>query len=247
LSGLKHAMSFIFAVVILVALALPVFATQYNPGVASGQYMKYGNFVGSGPGYEAFNDYGFLNLQVVGVSGNAVTLLSTGQFKNGTALPGNGTADVWNIETGTDNGTPSTQGPIIAANLNQGNAIPPPGTYAVNQTANRIYLGTTRSVNILNVIISTPDYNSTLDYVYDRLSGMLLESTTTTITQAQPQPITSTYSYSVVETNIFGSVTPSPTVPEFSYQASLLVASIVSIIVISVIVIFQRRAKKTRC
>ena len=93
MSSLKHVISsFIIAVVILVALVLPVLTIQYNVGVTSGQYVKYGNFVGSGPGYEAFNDYGFINLQVVSVSGNAVTLLSTGQFKNGTALPGNGKA-----------------------------------------------------------------------------------------------------------------------------------------------------------
>jgi hypothetical protein len=242
LSSLKHVISFIITVVILVALVLPVLAIQYNVGVTSGQYVKYGNFVGSGPGYEAFNDYGFLNLQVVSVSSDAVTLLSTGQFKNGTALPGNGTTDVWNIETGTDNGTPSTQGPIIAANLNQGDAIPPPNTYAVNQTADRTYLGTTRSVNILNVTVSTPDYNSTLNYVYDKLSGMLLESTSTTTTQAQPQPITSTYSYSIVETNIFGSTIPSPTVPEFSPQILALIATIISIIIISAVVL-QRRTK----
>lgn len=229
------------AVTILLALALPVFAIQYSPGVTSGQYVKYGNFTGSGPGYESFNDYGFLNLQVVSVSGSAVTLLSTGQFKNGTALPGNGTIDVWNIETGTDNGTPSTQGPIIAANLNQGDAIPPPNTYLINQTADRTYLGTTRSVNILNVEISTPDYNSTLNYVYDKLSGMLLESTSTTTTQAQPQPVTSTYSYSIVQTNIFG-VSPSPTVPEFSSQTLAVIAAIIVLLSIATLA-YSKRVK----
>jgi hypothetical protein len=243
LSSLKNIISFMFAVVILVSLVLPVFAIQYNPGVSIGQYVKYGNFAGSGPGYEAFNDYGFLNLQVVSVSGNAVTLLTTDQFKNGTALPGNGTVDVWNVETGTDNGTPSTQGPIIAANLNQGDAIPPPNTYSVNQTADRTYLGATRSVNILNVTVSTPDYNSTLNYVYDKISGMLLESASTTTTQAQPQPITSTYSYSITATNIFGSTTPSPTVPEFSPQILALIATIISIIILSAVVM-QRRTKR---
>jgi hypothetical protein len=240
---LKHVLSFAIAGVILVALVLPVFAIQYSPGVTSGQYVKYGNFAGSGPGYEAFNDYGYLNLQVESVSANSVTLLSTGQFKNGTALPGNGTTDVWNIETGTDNGTPSTQGPIIAANLNQGVAIPPPNTYSVNQTEDRTYLSTTRSVNILNVTVSTPDYNSTLNYVYDKLSGMLLESMATTTTQASPQPITSTYSYSIVETNIFSSTSPSPTVPEFNSPILAFLAVAVSIIMISAIVIFQKRTK----
>lgn len=240
MSSLRHVISFIIAVVILIALVLPVLAIQYNVGVTSGQYVKYGNFAGSGPGYEAFNDYGFLNLQVISVSGNAVTLLSTGQFKNGTALPGNGTSDVWNIETGTDNGTPSTQGPIIAVNLNQGDAIPPSNTYSVNRTTDQTYLGTTRSVNILNVTVSTPDYNSTLNYVYDKLSGMLLESTSTTTTQAQPQPITSTYTYSVVETNIFGSTSPSPTVPEFSTTTIALVILVMTVLTVSSIFILRK-------
>ena len=137
---------------------------------------------------------------------------------------------------------PWTQGYIIAANLNQGDAIPPPNTYSLNQTVDRTYLGTTRSVNILNVTVSTSDYNTTQYYVYDKLSGMLLESTSTTITEAQPQPITSTYSYSIIETNIFGSTAPSPSVPEFNPQILALIATITSIIIISVVVL-QRKTK----
>ena len=151
-----------------------------------------------------------------------------------------GTTDVWNVETGTDNGTPSTQGPIIATNLNQGDAIPPPNTYSVNQTADRTYLSTTRSVNILNVTVSTPDYNSTLNYVYDKISGMLLESTSTTTTQAQPQPITSTYSYSIIETNVFGSTSPSPTVPEFSTTILALAILVITILTVASIFILKK-------
>jgi len=243
LSNFKFLVSLVMASVILVALALPVFAVQYNPGVTEGQYLKYGNFVGSGPGYESFSDYGFLNLQVVSVSGNTVTLLSTGQFKNGTALPGDGTTDVWNLETGTDNGIPSTQGPIIAANLNLGDSIPPPNTYSVNQTVSRTYLGVERSVNILNVAVLTSDYNSTLNYVYEKLSGMLLEATSTTTTQAQPSPVTSTYSYSVIETNIFASTGPSPTVPEFSGKILAFALVIVLIIAAGTIVLLRKRTK----
>jgi hypothetical protein len=241
LSNFKLKLSILLAIIILVALALPVFAIDYNPGVTVGQYVKYGNFAGVGSGLESFNDYNWLKLQVTGVSGKEVTLLSTGEFKNGTALPGNGTELVWNIETGTENGVPTTQGPIIAASLNQGNAIPPLGTYTVNQTESRTLLGVSRSVNILSVIVSTPDYNSTLTYIYDKLSGMILESLTLTTTQAQPQPVTSTYSYSVIETNIFSS-SPSPTVPEFSSQ--ILIVIVVAIVVSSFAVIaISKRVK----
>ena len=237
----KYLLIIIFATVILSALALPVFAVDYNPGVTSGQYVKYGNFIGSGQGFETFNDYGFLQLQVISVSGKDVTLLSTGQFKNGAALPGNGTTAVWNIETGTEDGTPSTQGPIIAANLNQGDAIPPSNTYAVNQSESRTYLGFSRSVNILNVEISTSDYNSTLTYVYDKLSGMLLESSTQTTTQSEPQPVVANYSYSIIETNIFSSTTTP--VNNLITEYIIVAAIVIAIIIVAVVIILFRKRK----
>lgn len=199
--------------------------------------MKYGNFVGIGPGVESFNAYDWSKLEIVSVSEKEVTLLSTGQLKNGTAVPGNGTTSAWNVETGTENGIPSTQGPIIAADLSQGDAIPPPNTYTVNKTEDRTYLGASRSVNILNVTISTPDYNSTLTYVYDRLSGMLLESESKT-TQAQPEPTTSTYSYSITETDIFGS-TPIKNIP-----TEYMIATVVVVVVAAAAILLHKRTKK---
>jgi hypothetical protein len=239
----KSLLPFIFATVLLSSLTLPVFAVDYNPGVTVGQNVKYGNFIGIGQGFEAFNDFSFLQLQVTGVSGEEVTLLSTGQFKNGTALPGNGATSVWNLVLGTEDGAPSTLGPIIAANLNKGDSIPPPNTYTVNQSESRTYLGYSRTVNIINVEISTSDYNSTLTYVYDKLSGMLLESSVQTITQSEPQPVTSSYSYSVIETNIFNSST-TPLNPPTQY---IIFAVVLLFVVIAIAIIFlrKRRAKQS--
>jgi hypothetical protein len=223
------------AITILAAFAISVFAQEYSVGVTEGQYVTYGNFVGMGPGFESFNDYDWLKLEIISVSGNQVTLLSTGQFKNGDAIPGNGTTTVWNLETGTEEGTPSTQGPIIAANLGQGDAIPPPNTYSVNKTEDRTYLGVSRSVNILDVEISTPDYDTALTFVYDRVSGMLLESTSQT-TQTQPETTTSEYSYSIIETNIFGSA-PGTFPVEFII---IIVAVVVLAIVVAVLLLLKR-------
>ena len=234
MSNFKYSLYIICAVAMLFALVLPVFAVTYNPEISVGQYVKYGNFSGSGQGFETFNDYSFLQLQVTSVLGKDVTLLSTGQFKNGAALPGNGSSTVWNIEVGTQDGTPSTQGPIIAANLNQGDAIPPPSAYSVNQSESRTYLGFTRTVNILTVAINTSDYNSTLTYVYDKLSGMLLESSTQTTTQSEPQPVTGSYSYSIIETNIFN-VAATP----FNLQLIqyIVVAVVVIFVVIAIVIL----------
>ncbi|HTY75423.1 MAG TPA: hypothetical protein VMD05_07650 [Candidatus Nanoarchaeia archaeon] len=230
------------------SLAVPIFAATYNPGVTVSEYVKYGNFVGSGQSVEAFSDYDWLKLQITNVSGSEITLFSTGQFKNGTSIPGNGTHAVWDISAGTQNGVPSTQGPIIAANLNQGDSIPP-NTYYINQTNTAEFLGVSRSVNVLYVLVSTPDYNTSTSYVYDRASGMLLESTSQTITQAQPTPVVSSYAYSIIETNIFGSPiptptpTPSPTVPEFSPW--IILPLMVAAVVMSIYLLKKKPAAKT--
>jgi hypothetical protein len=227
---------------LLAAFVLPVLALTYNPGVEIGQYVKYGNFVGVGQGVESFNDYDWLKLQVTDVSGKDVTLLSTSQFKNGTAIAGNDTTSVWNIETGTQDGVPSTQGPIIASNLNQGDPIPPSNTYVVNSTESRTYLGVSRTVNILDASLSTSDYNATLTYVYDKASGMLLESTTQTVTQADPQPVTTTISYSVIETNIFGSTSnPSPSIPELPITAIGVIIVVVLMSAVAALILTKRR------
>jgi hypothetical protein len=227
---------------LLAAFALPAFAVEYNPGVTVGQYIKYGNFVGTGPGVETFNNISWQKFQVTDVSGKVITLLSTGQYKNGTAIPGNNSVEVWNIETGTENGVPNTQGPIVAANLNQGDAIPPPNTYTVNRTETRTYLSVSRTVTILDLTIPAPEYNTSLSYVYDRASGMLLESTTQTITQADPQSVVTSISYSIIEANIFGSTpTSSPSVPEFPLTLlGAVVLTVLIIVAVSLIILKKR-------
>jgi hypothetical protein len=225
-------------IILMGVLVFPVFALEYNPGVKAGEYVKYGNFVGTGTGVESFNDYSWSKLEVTSVSGTEISLLSTGQFKDGTAIPGNGTKDVWNIETGTQNGVPSTQGPIIAAKLNQGDTIPPANTYIVNSTENRVYLGVSRSVNILETTVSTPDYSTSLTYVYDKASGILLESSVET-TQNQLQQSTSKYSYSITETNLF-SQNPSIGIPSVFVIA---VIAAIAAIVIAVVWLLSRRTR----
>lgn len=237
--------SLFFAFILLSAIAASASAATYTPGVSTGNYVKYGNFVGSGPGLEDFNNIDSQTVQVINVAGTQVILLATGHYKNSTATLGNGTSSVWDVAAGTQNGSPATQGPIIAANLNVGDAIPPPDTYSVNGTENRQYVGVSRSVNILSVAIATPDYNSTLSYVYDKASGMLLESSSQTITQSDSGLVTSQYSYNVIETNVF-SLSPTPTSTNSGPSIPLetvLIAIIVIIIVVAVavIVLFRKR------
>ena len=79
----------------------------------------------------------------------------------------------------------------------------------MNKTETRSYLGISRIVNILNLTITTSSYSTTLTYVYDRASGIILEAQSI-IEQTQSSE-TLHYAYSIVETNIFGNSTPTTT------------------------------------
>jgi hypothetical protein len=111
MSVFKFITSFLLATIVSSVFILPVYALEYNPGVAAGQYVKYGNFVSSGPGFESFRDYDWLKLEVTNISGKDVTLLSIGQFKNGKSLPGNGTTTIWNVEDGQRTEFPAHKDP----------------------------------------------------------------------------------------------------------------------------------------
>ena len=231
----------LISIIFLFAISMaPALAVVYTPGVSTGQYATYGNFIGVGPGEETINNTAYVKQQVTAVSGKEITLLTTGQLKDGSPTPGNGSVAVWNIETGTLNGLQDTQGPIIAANLNQGDAIPPPDTYTINSTETRTYMSVSRTVNILNPTITTPDYTTSFTFVYDQASGILLQATSITI-QTQNQSAASEYSYIITETNIFGttqnSPTPSATIPEYSTVGLVAVACLATIAVI----IFRRK------
>jgi hypothetical protein len=109
-------------------------------------------------------------------------------------------------------------------------------THTVNSTENQIYLGVSRSVNNLAALISTPDYNTSLTYVYDRSSGMLLQSTVETI-QTQPESTTTKYAYSIIETNIFASA---PTAIPTEFIVAVVIALII-IIAVSAALILRKR------
>jgi hypothetical protein len=233
----KTLLSLLFAFTLLIGTGSPVYAATYTAGVSVGDYVKYGNFAGEGAGNEIFNEISYQQFQVADVSGQIVSLLSTGQYKDGSPVPGNGTAVVWNVAAGTRDGVPETQGPIIAANLSQGDAIPPENTYTVNATEDRTYLGVVRSVNTLTVSVATPDYSTELSYVYDSASGMLLEASSQTTTPSE----TSGYSYSAIETNIFGdNFTPASVDQTIFYLA---IAVIVIIVAVLAIVLLLNRKK----
>jgi hypothetical protein len=171
----KLRITFALAFVFLMGFVTPVLTAEYNPGVTVGQYVKFGNFYGINlrSGSQVVQ-YDWEKVEVIAVSGKEVILVSTGQYKNGTAIPNIGVT-IHNLETGATNETHSDLKSIIPANLNEGDAVPP-GTLAVNKTEIRTYLGVSRVVNVLIEESYTDFATFRTTVVYDKASGMALEN-----------------------------------------------------------------------
>jgi hypothetical protein len=222
---LKSEATLILTFVLIMAFVAPVLTVDYDPGVIIGQYVKYGNITYIVNGSESEVSVDWTRVDVTFVSGKNVTLLTSGQFKNGGAIPSNGSTSVYNIETGMLNGTTEyTYGAVIAGNLSEGDPIPPlPYGFVVNKTETRTYFGVNRTVNILETTYSDSDYGNHWLLVYDRITGLLLESGFE-VTEKATQTTTST-SYSVIETNISGSVIPELSSLPFFAAGALLTLS----------------------
>jgi hypothetical protein len=200
---------------------------QYAVGVKAGDYVKYGNFVVSGP-RKGPAEIGWEKVEVLTVSwdnnipDNIITVLSTGAYKNETAFEGNGTTGRFVI-------TPDVTILFIPANLSQGEDIA--ARYNVTRTENRTYLGVSRTVNIAEFPRTFNNSTTKDTYVYDRASGMKLEEQSET----KDPDGTTISSSSVIETNIFGpsptptlsaSMAPSPSIPELPTWIVLPILSV---------------------
>jgi hypothetical protein len=222
MSNLKVLSVLLLEIFLLTAFELPVFAVKYNPGVMTGEYVEYGNFVEVGA-VGPYQNHEWARLDVVAVSGKDVSLLTTGQLNNGDPIAYNGSVKVWNVETGLADGYLIIDHPVIAGNLYANDLIPPLGTRAINTTENRVYVGVSRRVNVLIFTTSSDSYDNTVTFIYDGLSGMLLEWSQKSQPKSELPLIES--SYSVIETNIFSWIaTPTP-VPSATPSTSQLTSS----------------------
>lgn len=240
----KIGVAFSLGVVLLLASTFSVSAVDYNLGVETGHYVTYGNFTGVGEIFQSFNNTEWLKIEIVEVTGKEATLLTTGRLKNGNAIPGSGNTSIWNVETGTQDDIPAVFGPIIASNLNVGDAVPPPDTFAVNKAEDRFYMGDLRSVNTVSSSVTTPDFTTTTTFIYDKISGILVEAESET-TETQSSATTSMYSYSIAETNIFGTPTH-PTQPQdigMPVEYLPIVVVVVAIVVFVAVMVFRKRMK----
>jgi hypothetical protein len=244
-------MSLLIFLLSAVSVLVPVFAqnTQdYSAGVTKGQYVKYGNFVGIGSEFQAYNNNDWMMYEVAKVNITQVDLILTGKFKNGTAFLGNGDTWVYDVTLlGTVNGTSAGQNPIIATKLSKYVPLTPyvyDASYAyVNDTQTRSYLGVSRTVNILSYSSTTENGTNTLTYTYDQDSGMLLEMVGES-QQTSPTQATLRFSYSVTDTNIFGPNAPILGLPALYFYAG--VGVVVGVAIAVGVVVFRRRSGRNK-
>jgi hypothetical protein len=208
----KSRIAIVFACVVLIAFTVPALAVEYNPGVIAGEWVKYGHFVASGLGVPSdFNQSDWMKITVTAVSGNNVTLHMSGKYKNGTAT--NESDTIYDVETGWTNVTTGTYNVssfsygfffITATNLTENDPLLTASVLKINKTETRTYLGEDRTVNIVNITTSIPGfYDFKYVTVYDKASGMLLE--TTMLSNSTLMPSTDMQmSFSIIQTSIFG-------------------------------------------
>ena len=254
MGDLRRKIFSVLGFVLVIVLAFPVLAVDYSPGVSTGQYVKYGNFVIT-PASD--NPISWTRFDVTQVSGAEVSLRNSGQLEDGEVIPGSGSITIFNVATGKLNGTLEytddyMYGGVFAANLNEGEVIPPSDSgWVVNKTETRTYFGVSRSVNIIEKTgsrsvdieelgsVANYSYHGTL--VFDKISGIVLEFSNV-LTQEDPAKIESA-SYSITETNIFGGSTPTPTAPSNAAMPIeyLYAAAAVAIVVIVGLLIYSKK------
>ncbi|HUJ84094.1 MAG TPA: DUF835 domain-containing protein, partial [Candidatus Acidoferrales bacterium] len=232
-----------FLVILLVAfvLVIPVLAVSYNPGVSAGKYVKWSWYAVNVTNKNYIMSWE--KIEVVRVVGEEVDWQMTGEMTNGSAAPDNGETYFTNVQTGTTNYTHANVGPIIAGDLNAGDKVSMASSIVVNTTETMTYLGVSRSVNVLTVnalgVGVNGASNTSTTYVYDKASGMLLEteSRQTWLNETNPEiyldmPVSDTnlFSSQKGQAGLFGILIP--------------VVAVVVLVPVSIVLVVVRRQKQ---
>jgi hypothetical protein len=234
-----------FLVFFLILLTInPVFATQYTVGVNEEDYVKFGRSnVNSGviAYLLSTKDIMWWKVEISGVSGTEVRCKYSMQFVDSTF------EDQLVINVATGQVQPANFGAgmiIIGSNLNQGDLVFWRGNnYTINKSETRTYLGTSRSVNIIE--------NDNISFIFDKTTGIILEIDGTFSNEYTPR------SESIIETNIFRNSTPfstqspttvpttnpSPTVPEFPLSI-LIITFLITATLVGTIVIKKKQSTR---
>jgi hypothetical protein len=234
-----------------IVLAVPVGATDHNPGVQVGYWVEYGNFVTRGPvDSENLNATKWMKMEVTLVVGNRVTVHTSRMFKNDTFQ--DGSDYVFDVATNeTDRSANATDlwsnYLMVAGNLAEGSdthllVALPEGLAAmfINKTETKDLLGMNRTVNLVDRNESLePYYDYEFHLVYDQATGMLLELNCSLTSRNVPST-NEMLSYSATEIN----TTPKSSDNTLTY-AIVTIAAVIIVVIAVALVIRQRRKART--
>jgi hypothetical protein len=244
----------LFSVLILPAMVVTsVVAPPRIVGVAAGNWFKYGildvNWNSNDPnatfppsGWEFLVDMNkteWALISVEDVSGTNVTTQYTTHFKNGTEKIEGGYVDI-------DTGDGNMSLVAISANLNANDTFYTSGSYStwkINETIVRTYPDGVRETNLLNMTYEHSwavnethyYYYFTMNYYWDKSTGMLVEDYYEVINQTGEYLTTWSVLSRITESNVW-------VVPEFPTSASIL---LILIVLTATIAIYKRRLLKT--
>lgn len=170
----------ILALVVVVAfLVLPslVQAVVYSPGVKVGDWIKYGQITvtwtgnGTEPSFvTGEKNMDWARIDVVNVAGTVVNLNLTAHYINGTETSQSSSEDL-------NGGAYSGSRFLVAANLRIGEMLSTQqGSPTINQTVTRVYAGTARDVNLLNITSVYRNQDVILTIFYDQSTGVMVET-----------------------------------------------------------------------
>lgn len=221
------------ALLAIICLAAPVSAVEYEVGVEVGQWIKYGEYDVVDPGDEGSIPV-WSKLEVSAVAGQKVLFFANGFYRNGTEF-------YYHMERSIEANTTL----IIGANLTGGDKINPTEEARINRTETCTYLGVERSVNILELTSSIEGVEFSANFVYDQITGLLLEYFIEEKVDNEDFNYEYRYSYNIIDSNIFGekpSSTPTPT-PNNNQDFVVIGGAIICLVVILVVVIIVIKKK----
>jgi PKD repeat protein len=172
------------AIIHSLSLGFDTALAQRIPGVAVGQWIRYGRFLalwdsevpGASPTLDLYdvNNTDWVTHTVQNVSGTVVTFEILTHYKNGNET--SSIADV-NVETGTGRGNMS----FVTAGISAGNRVYTSGELydaRVNSTSLRSYAGVFRETSLLNVTQTSIGFNASsaywTEFFWDKLTGVLV-------------------------------------------------------------------------
>lgn len=240
---------------LLSAMVVTSSAQLRTVGVTVGDWIKFGDVnvswssndpnatkVPYGMDLERFNETEWGKGQIMQVSGTNVTLQYTERFKNGTEE----TSSVWiDVDTGDGNATFM----LIAANLNENDAVYTSGDYSnylLNETMTRVYPGSTREINHINMTYGPYNYTIppdtevyffySMNFYWDKATGILVEDSFEMTNQTGEYLTVWSIDFRISESNVW-------VIPEFPSLTSIV---LILVVLTTAIVIYTQNNKQRK-